>query len=51
MIIVMFEASQSSLNPWGQTYSFWSGGMTIYGLCVIVVNTVLFKLTNNYTGF
>ncbi len=34
----------------GLVFGFWSAGMTTYGVCVLVVNAVLLKMTNNYTG-
>jgi len=35
----------------GLQQNFWSGGMLIYGVCVMVVNLVLLQMINNYTGY
>lgn len=34
----------------GLTFNFWSAGMTVYGVCVLLANAVILKMTNNYTG-
>jgi len=39
------------MAPNGKIYSFWSGGMTCYGACILMVNLTLLKMTNNYTGW
>lgn len=38
------------MNYSGKEFSFWSGGMTVYGVCVLLANLLLVKMTNNYTG-
>lgn len=41
----------SSVIPNGLSFNFWAGGMTVYGVCVLVVNAVLLKMINSYTGY
>lgn len=51
LAFIFNQSPQSiSLNS-GLTFNFWSAGMTVYGVCVLLVNAVLFKMTNNYTGY
>lgn len=39
------------MTPNGKIFNFFAGGMNVYAVCVIVVNAVLIKMTNNYTGY
>jgi len=43
--------NSSSMTTTGKTFSFQSGGMIVYVACVFVVNAVLLRMTNNYTGY
>lgn len=35
----------------GKIFGFQSGGMIVYVACVFVVNAVLIRMTNNFTGY
>lgn len=39
------------LDKNGRNPSFWGGGMLVYGVCILVVNLVLLKKVNNFTGW
>lgn len=44
------QSSQSTRLESGLSFNFWSAGMTVYGVCVLLANAVILKMTNNYTG-
>lgn len=44
------QSSESTMLESGLTFNFWSAGMTVYGVCVLLANAVILKMTNNYTG-
>lgn len=53
VLVFVFLCSQSvqaSLLENGKPYTLWSGGMMCYGTCVLLVNSTIIKLHNNYTG-
>lgn len=45
------QQPQSTAVHSGLTFQFWSAGMTVYGVCVLLANAVILKMTNNYTGY
>ena len=44
LIALVFVSSQSL------TFTFWSGGMFVYAGCIFIVNSVLLRMTHNFTG-
>ena len=50
MAFIFNQQPESTRLESGLTFNFWSAGMTVYGVCVLLANAVILKLTNNYTG-
>ncbi len=45
------QTTHTSISSDGKTFNFWSGGMTVYGTSVLIVNAVLLKMATSYTGY
>jgi phospholipid-translocating ATPase len=45
------QTTLTSISSDGKTFNFWSGGMTVYGTSVLIVNAVLLKMATSYTGY
>lgn len=54
VLIICFVFNQiytAAEVPSGKDFNFWAAGNWVYGACVFLVNLVLLKMHNNFTGW